>query len=87
VSAAYTASAGDSVILADASRGAFAVTLPSASGARGRQYTVKKTDSSAGAVTVAAPGGELIDGAPARQLTAQYAAVTVLSDGSGWHVL
>ena len=87
VSAAYAASAGDSVILANTSGGSFAVTLPSASGVRGQQYTVKKTDSSAGTVTVVAPSGQLIDGAPTRQLTAQYAAVTVLSDGSGWQVL
>lgn len=87
VTAAYAAAAGDSVILADAAKGGFAVNLPSATGISGKQYAVKKTDSGVGAVTVTAPGGELIDGAPTRRLTAQYAAVTVLSDGSGWHVL
>jgi hypothetical protein len=83
----YIASAADSVILADASRGALTVTLPSAAGIAGRQCAVKKTDRSAHPVTVAALAGEPIDGAPARRLTAPYAVVTVISDGVRWQVL
>ena len=41
-----TITAADSVIAADTSGGAFTVTLPSAVGLAGRQYTIKKNDAS-----------------------------------------
>ena len=84
--ATYTLAATDSVILADATAAVFTVTLPSAAGVTGRQYTIKKVDSSANAVTIASAAGN-IDGAATKSLTAQWQAVRVVSDGINWYVI
>jgi hypothetical protein len=76
----------DAVIVADATSAPVTVTLPTAAGHR-RQYTVKRLNSGANAVTVAAAGGETIDGAGTYPLSTQYQAVTVASDGTAWHVV
>jgi hypothetical protein len=83
---AYTATGSDSLILGNATSAAFTVTLPNASGRTGRLYTVKKTDSSANAVTVATGGGT-IDGASTQSLASQWAKLTVISDGTNWFVV
>jgi len=83
---AYTLTATDSVILADATAAAFTVTLPSAVGIAGRQYTIKKVDSSANAVTIASAAGN-IDGAATKTLSAQWQAARVVSDGANWFVV
>jgi hypothetical protein len=60
------------------------VTLPSAAGIAGRQYTIKKTDSAATQLVIDA-GAELIDGLNTTYvLTAQQEYVTLVSDGTGW---
>lgn len=82
----YTLTATDSVLLADATSTAFTVTLPSAMGIAGRQYTIKKVDSSANAVTIASVVGN-IDGAATKVLLAQWQAVRVVSDGINWYVV
>jgi hypothetical protein len=82
--AAYTASDGDAV-LADASGGAFSVTLPSPSA--GGRVDIKKIDSSSNGVTVATPNAETIDGQSSITLSAQYANRTIISDGSKYYVL
>ena len=46
----------DSVIFADATLAAFTVTLPSASGLAGRQYTIKRVNSGSNNVTVVSDG-------------------------------
>ncbi len=84
--AAYTLTATDSVILADATSAAFTLTLPSASGITGRQYTIKKVDSSANAVTIASVAGT-IDGAATKALSAQWQAARVVSDGGNWFMV
>jgi hypothetical protein len=84
---AYSVGVTDSTILADASTAGFTVTLPSAVGSTGRMYTVKKTDSSANAVTVGTTSGQMIDGATTRALNAQFKAVTIQSDGANWQVI
>ena len=48
----YTATNRDALILCDATSAAFTVTLYSAVGNKGRKIAVKKTDSSANAITV-----------------------------------
>lgn len=84
--AAYTATATDDVILGDASGGAFTVTLPTAVGIPGKRYTIKRTSSSNN-VTVDGDGSETIDGATTKALATQYAAIVVVSDGTGWHIV
>lgn len=85
--AAYTAVTSDNTILADASGGAFAVTLYTAVGNAGRKLTIKKIDSSASVVTVDGDGVELIDENADFKLIRHNDFVEVQSDGTQWHVI
>jgi hypothetical protein len=87
VTASYQATVSDSVIVADAATGGFTVTLPSVAGLAGKQYTIKKADASKAAVEVAAYGSQQIDGSSTQSLTASYARLTVVCDGSAWQVI
>lgn len=82
---AYTATADDNLILADAAGGAFTVTLPLAGDAS--RITVKKVDASANNVTVDGSGSETIDGAANKALTAQWQTLSLQSDGTAWFVI
>ena len=86
-STTYTILSTDYVVLCDASSAAFTVTLPTAVGATGKRYYIKKTDSSANAVTIDGDGSETIDDSTARVLASQYDSVGIVSDGSEWWVL
>jgi hypothetical protein len=83
----YTITVADSVILADATSAAFTVNLPTAVGITGRQYTIKKIDVSANAVTLDGNGSQTIDGATTRVLSTQYESVKVISDGANWFIV
>ena len=80
----YTLAATDQVIKADATGGAFNVTLPTAVGRNGQIYTIIKTDNSAFDVTVNTTASQTINGATTYPLSAQYQALNVVSDGSNW---
>jgi hypothetical protein len=82
----YAITALDSVVRADATAGAFTMTLPTAVGCAGRQYLLKKIDSSANAVTVSTTSSQTIDGAATYSLASQYSHVLLVSDGSNWMV-
>ncbi|MEN9724203.1 MAG: hypothetical protein RJB38_2189, partial [Pseudomonadota bacterium] len=81
-----TIAVDDSIIAANAATAAFSLTLPSASGIEGRQYIVKKTDSSANPVTLVGTGSQTIDGASSYLLGLQNQHVSVVSDGNNWVV-
>lgn len=83
--AAYTAVATDRLVLCDASGGAFTVTLPAANASGA--LSVKKTDSTANAVTVARAGADTLDGGTTFDLTAQNHAAMLMSDGSSAWVI
>jgi len=87
ITAATTLGDAHHTVLADATAGTFATTLPAAAGVTGREYRIKKTDASANAVTVTAQAGELIDGANTFVLSTQYKYVTVQSDGTQWYII
>ena len=80
----YTATTAVSTILCNATTAAFAVTLPTAVGNTGLIYTIKKTDSSANAVTVGTTSSQTIDGAATFSLPSQWNFVVVTSDGANW---
>lgn len=86
-SGAYTLTSGDGLVVADASGGAFTVTLPTAVGITGTVYRVKKIDATANAVTIDGAGAETIDGGATATISTQYEAITVISDGTEWWVL
>jgi len=81
---AFTATMND-IILADASGGAFSVTLPSTPTA-GVVIDVKKTDSSANAVTVDGNGNN-IDGDSTYIMYSQYESISIFADGSNWWII
>ncbi|MCB1650744.1 MAG: hypothetical protein KDI46_01695 [Alphaproteobacteria bacterium] len=68
--------------------GALTARLPPANApeAVGRTVTIKKTDGSSNVVTVSEQGGAGPDGY-AQPLSAQYDAITVVSDGAQWYIL
>ena len=84
---AYTLSSTDSLVLGDATAGAFTLTLPDATACKGRRYMLKKTDSSANVVTVGTTNSQTIDGATTKALSTQYANIDVVSDGSNWQIV
>lgn len=84
---AYTATNSDAVIAADATSGAFQVTLPTAVGMPGRQFVIKRTNSGTNNVTVGTTSSQTIDGSTTFVLTSQYHTVMVASDGANWKVV
>ena len=95
--AAYTATAADSLVLADpnAAAGSFAITLPAANAAAGQILTVKVTAIHATRViTVIRAGADTIEGVTAGQTTTTFtttaalASATFQSDGtSKWYLI
>src|SRR3954449_9949009 len=79
---AYTAASGE-LVVADATAGTFAVTLPAPTA--GRRVGVKRTSSGANAVTVS-PASGLIDGYTSVSLTTQGAVIVLDADGTNWTV-
>lgn len=75
------------VILVSAVAG-YTLTLPTAVGNSGLQYTIKKTDANTNLITIDADGSEKIDGAEIyTELNYQYAYVTIVSDNSNWCII
>lgn len=79
--AAYTTTATDDIITADAASAAFTITLHAAS-TWTKTLTVKRMNSGANNVTLDGNASETIDGATTRALTQQYESVTMASTGT-----
>jgi hypothetical protein len=84
---AYTALTSDDVLTADASGGAFTITLYTCSGNSGKKLIIKKTDSSYNIVTVDGNGSETIDGDLNKKLTWTQEFIEIVCDGTDWHVV
>lgn len=80
---AYTATTSDYLI--DCTSGTFTVTLFAASGNAGRIIMVK--NSGTGTITVDGNGSETIDGATTYSLSAQWATVQLMCDGTNWKII
>lgn len=87
VTSAYSATDLDSVILVNATGGAITVTLPDTAVVTGKQLTIKKTDVSVNVVTVDGNGAQTIDGAATASLAAQNKYISIVSDGTAWHIV
>jgi len=83
----YTVAAGDSLISADATSGAFTVNLPAAASHTGRVIYIKKTDSSANAVTIDANASEEIDGETTLDLVIEGDCAMLICNGTGWEIV
>lgn len=85
-SANYTLVAGTDLIVSVS--GNTTLTLYSCASGVGRWIDIKKTDSAATTVTVAAAGGETIDGTATLSIVAQYSSYTlVCTTTSAWSVI
>ncbi|MBS1968997.1 MAG: hypothetical protein JSU04_01750 [Bdellovibrionales bacterium] len=84
VTSAATLISTDDVVEADASSGGFTITLPSASIVTGKEFVVKKSDSSTNQVTIVRAGSDTIDGSANRKLNIRYEVVRLVSDGTNW---
>ena len=84
---AYTLTASDAVILADATTAGFTLTLPTAVGLSGHLYHIKKIDASANVVVIDGAGVETIDGAATVSISVQNQSYTLVSDGAGWRLI
>ncbi|MGZ4745613.1 MAG: PKD domain-containing protein [Oryzihumus sp.] len=83
----YTMGANDALVEANASTAPITVHLPSASAAiYGASYTVKRMNAGANQVNVVAQSPQLIDGVANYPLSAQWQALTLMSDGTQWLV-
>ncbi|MFA5350286.1 MAG: hypothetical protein WC357_03010, partial [Candidatus Omnitrophota bacterium] len=64
------------------------LTLPAVADNAGLWYTIKKTHAAAAAITIEGNGAETIDGAANNaECDAQYDAITVVCDGTEWHIV
>lgn len=62
------------------------VFIPTAVGRPGKYYHLKKVDTGT-TTTVAATGGQTLDGYPSVKVTQQYINLMIVSDGSNWLIL
>lgn len=85
--AAYTLTATDNSITADATGGAFNVTLPTAVSIAGREYTIKRINNTANRVTIVTTSSQTIDGSTTYILYGQNDAVKVKSNGANWIIV
>jgi len=81
----YTITASDSVVVVDASSSAVVITLPTASGIIGREYTIKCIDTT-NTVTIVCSGSETIDNETLQNLST-WGAIKVISDGTNWLIV
>lgn len=89
IAANYTIGDTDDLILADTSNAVVTITLPTAVGKIGRQYTIKdwKGKSQSHALVIASLGGQFIDGQASITLTLQYGSYQLVSDGANWAII
>lgn len=83
----YTLTTSDNFIEADATGGSFTVTTPTAVGATGRIYTVKRINSGANTVTIDGNAAETIDGDATVILVTQYTSLEIQSNGTNWRII
>jgi hypothetical protein len=84
----YTALLTDRTILADATAGAWTLSLPAAATCTGKLYTIKRIDATpANALTIDPNGAELIEGVTTIALYMKGETVVIQSTGTAWVVL
>lgn len=82
----YSAKMEDKYILVDATVGAISITLPTATGNRGKEIIVKKTDATGSTVTALPRGSEAIDGSVSVSTSARATPIRLVSDNSNWYI-
>jgi len=75
------------VVLCNTTSGTITVTLPAATNNSRRIYNIKKTDSTGNSITIDGNASETIDGTLTKSLNLQYESLTIICDGSNWHII
>lgn len=85
----YTITLSDTTILVDCTAAARTMTLPTAVGCNGQTFAVKdwKGQAATNNITVITTGGQTIDGAATKVLSANGASFNFTSDGANWSIL
>ena len=86
VATTYTTLSTDNTILANNASGITITLLAAATAGDGFKLTIKNVGSS-GSITIDGDGTETIDGGLTAILTTQYESITIVSDGSNWHII
>ena len=81
----YTVATGDGSNVVVLCTGTFTVTLYAASGNSGNVIQVKNV--STGTITVDANASETIDGATTQTISARYTSLSMVCDGTNWHII
>ena len=81
----YTATANDAFITSN-NASAQTIDLPTAVGITGKIYAIKRLGALSNTV-IDPNSSETIDGSATYTLSAQYASVIIISDGSNWHIV
>ena len=84
--ATYSILASDYTIIANPTSNSIVLTLPTAVGATGRVYNIKRTVQNANSLTINTTSSQTIDGGLTAIITRQ-SSVTIQSDGSNWWIL
>lgn len=77
----------DNLVFVDASSGNVVISLAAAASRKGKQYDIKKMDSSEHTVAIDGHENELVEGEPRIFLTEKGECVTVASDNSNWNII
>lgn len=82
------ATISNDVTLVDTTSTTITVTLPTAVGISGKQYTIKDKVGNAGIrnITIATTSSQTIDGSTTQIINTAYESLTVISDGSNWYI-
>ncbi|WPQ62524.1 hypothetical protein SIO70_29620 [Chitinophaga sancti] len=88
VTGTYTVTGSDNTILADASAGAFTITLPApATTIVGRIYTIKKIGGDIDKAVTIMPGANSIEGGSSYVIYNDWTFITVQTDGTDWYII
>jgi hypothetical protein len=82
----HTVTGGDHTIFVNANSTNITVTLPTAANILGRQYAIKRVDSSVNSVTITPDGSETIEGASSMTLPDQRS-IVIQSDNNNWWIM
>jgi hypothetical protein len=77
----------DGVVLADASGGAFTITLPPASTSLNKVFKIKKIDTTLNKITIDPNSSELIDGLSEVKLGTYLQCFEIVCNGTGWFIV
>lgn len=77
------------VTLVDTTSTTITVTLPTAVGISGKQYTIKDKAGNAGIrnITIATTSSQTIDGSRTHRINTAYESINVISNGSNWYII